>query len=158
MYQSDGPLSVYANIPVIEAANHSASSDFWRSLYPPMETITCHYTTFGLIENNTLVSLGDMTGNDEICEIENREPKADHDGFLDCYYTTQSKAAGRVRMLTAGVVIRVMTAKTLVMVKKILSCIRGQIGAVFGDWLVRCGRVHDLGLGDGHKEDAYGFG
>lgn len=37
-----GPLSVYTNVAMIEAANHSSDSNHWRSLYKPMELIDCN--------------------------------------------------------------------------------------------------------------------
>lgn len=139
VYRDHGPLCVYTNVAVTEATNHSGGSDFWRSLYPPMELISCHYSPWGVIEDNTLVSLGDVTGSDEMCTIENRRPRDDHDGFLDPYYTPQSKASGRVRLLTAGVTVRVMTTETITMAIRIMSAASHQIGNGFGDWVLRCG-------------------
>jgi hypothetical protein len=139
VYRDHGPLSVYTNASVLEATNYSSSSVFWRSLYPPMEIISCHYTWPGIIEDNTIVSLGDMSGSDEMCEIESRKPKTYHDGFLDNYYTPQSKAAGRVRILAAGVTVRIMTTDTIIMANKIIGVLENQIGTGFGDWILRCG-------------------
>lgn len=105
VYKDNAPLSVYINIAVSEAIYYSSGSEFWKTMYKPLETITCAYTTPGLIEVNNLVSIESATGDDNRTEIadEDHRPNPCHRGFLDPYYTPQSKAAGKVRIFCAGV-------------------------------------------------------
>jgi len=137
-YQNHTPLSVYTNVAVIEAANHSGDSNFWRTLYTPMELIDCHYGHEGLFYDNNILSMGTSTGSDDSPVIEMRNPSPDHRGFIDVVFTPQSKGAGRVRVLASGVSIRVMTSKTIQMACSLLSTIAGQMGTGFGDWVLRC--------------------
>ena len=137
-YQSHGPLLVYTNTAAIEAANYSGDSNFWRSLFPPMELIDCHYGLAGLLYDNNVISMGDMCGTDENAVVENRVPKAHHRGFIDVCFTPQSKGAGRVRMLAFGVSIRIATRRTVTMACKLISTVKCQIGTGFGDWVLRC--------------------
>lgn len=138
-YYKRAPLSVYTNQAVLEAANHSSDSNFWRNLYKPMEPVDRHYTFDGLIMDNSVLSIGDMAGEDERANVELRKPKEETGGFLDVCYTPQSKASGRVRMLASGVTIRIKTQKTYEMAYKLLSTLTFSMGIGFGDWVVRCG-------------------
>lgn len=138
VYQKRGPLSVYTNVAVIEAANHSADSNFWRSLYPPMELIDCHYGLAGLLYDNNVLSMGSKVGSDDSPNLENRRPSQFHRGFVDVCFTPQSKGAGRVRMLTFGVSIRIMTRRTIKLACTLLDKITSQLGNGYGDWVLRC--------------------
>jgi hypothetical protein len=137
-YFRRAPLTVYTNQAVLEAANHSSDSPFWRNLYKPMEAVDRHYTFDGLIMDNTVLSIGDMAGSDERASIEDRKPKKEMGAFLDVCYTPQSKASGRVRMLVAGVSIRVRTKRTYEMTYELLSTLTFPMGFGVGDWVVRC--------------------
>jgi len=137
-YQSHGPLLAYTNTAATEAANYSGDSVFWRSLFPPMEPIDCHYGLAGLLYGNNVISMGDSCGSDDNAVIEVRTPKADHRGFIDVCFTPQSKGAGRVRMLAFGVSIRTMTKRTVVLASRLISVVGCQIGTGFGDWVLRC--------------------
>ncbi len=138
VYSLHAPLSVYTNIAAIEAANYSGDSNFWRSLYPPMELIDCHYGLAGLLYDNSVLSMGQMTGDDDNPSIENRKPNKFHRGFVDVCFTPQSKGAGRVRMLTFGVSIRVATARTIKLACVIMSAVGFQVVSGIGDWVLRC--------------------
>lgn len=137
VYTEFGPLMVYTNLATLEARLHSSDSAFWKTIYAPMEPISCAYNTAGLIECNSLVSLEMFTGNDESCTPDQRKCKTYHRGFVDSYYTPQSKSAGRIRTLVAGVGVRIMTTRTLEMASEILKAVVNPI-AVVGDWIVRC--------------------
>jgi hypothetical protein len=77
-----------------------------------MEPIDRHHTFDGLILDNAVLSVGDLGGKDNRADVEQRKPKKDMSGFIETCYTPQSKVAGRVRMLTSGVMIRVRTGRT----------------------------------------------
>jgi hypothetical protein len=138
-YSRRAPLNVYTNQAVLEAANHSSDSNFWRNLYKPMEAVDRHYTFDGLIMDNTVLSIGDMAGEDDRADVEQRKPSTETGGFMDVCYTPQSKASGRVRMLTSGVTIRIRTSRTYEMAYELLSTLTFSMGIGFGDWVVRCG-------------------
>ncbi|TID01450.1 hypothetical protein CH35J_004897 [Colletotrichum higginsianum] len=110
VYKDNAPLSVYTNIAVSEAIYYSSGSEFWKTMYKPLETITCAYTTPGLIEVNNLVSI---------------EPDPCHRGFLDPYYTPQSKAAGKVRIFCTGVCVRIMATRIIEIAQDIMSSCSG---------------------------------
>ncbi|KAK6210092.1 hypothetical protein QIS74_11676 [Colletotrichum tabaci] len=80
-----------------------------------------------LIEVNTLVSIESATGDDNRTEIadEDHRPDPCHRGFLDPYYTPQSKAAGKVRIFCAGVCVRIMTTRTIEIAQDIMSSCSG---------------------------------
>lgn len=137
-YQAGLPLAVYTNVAAVEAANHSADSNFWRNLYPPLELIECHYGSANLMYDNNVLSMGEAMGSDDSPFIEMRRPSEHHRGFIDTNFTPQSKGAGRVRMLAFGVSIRVMTKRTVEMACKLLSAVGHSIGTGFGDWVLRC--------------------
>ena len=137
-YRHHGPLLVYTNVAAIEAANHSGDSNFWRNLYPPMDLVECHYGLAGLLYDNSVLSMGDSVGKDESTDIETRRPKPYHRGFMDVCFTPQSKGAGRVRMLSFGVTIRVMTTSTIKLACRLISTIGVRVGTGFGDWILRC--------------------
>lgn len=137
MYAEHGPLMVYTNISTLEARFHSSDNSFWKTLYCPMEPISCSYTTAGLIECNSLVSMELFTGNDDNCTPDQRRCLTQHRGFVDSYYTPQSKSAGRIRTLVAGVSVRIMSAKTLQMASELISSIDNCISSA-GDWILRC--------------------
>lgn len=138
VYELHAPLSVYTNVAAIEAANHSADSNFWRTLYPPMELIECHYGLAGLLYDNNVLSMGQMAGADENPAIEVRKPNKFHRGFIDVCFTPQSKGAGRVRLLSFGVSIRVMTRRTVKLACDIISAVGPQVANGVGDWVLRC--------------------
>lgn len=137
-YQASTPLCVYTNIAVIEAANYSGDSNFWRTLYAPMELIDCHYGYEGLFYDNNVLSMGSSVGTDDSPAIEMRHPNPNHRGFLGPVFTPQSKGAGRVRMLAPGVSIRVMTRRTVELASRLISAVTHQMGSGFGDWVLRC--------------------
>lgn len=74
MYEKDQPLVAYNNHAVVEAASHSMNSSFWQNLYPPLDDVECHYGLYGLIHDNTAVSLGDAAGTDLEPNLEERTP------------------------------------------------------------------------------------
>jgi hypothetical protein len=47
-------------------------------------------------------------------------PNPKHSGFLDLYYTPQSKSFGRTRTLVDGLTIRIVTFGTLTMASNII--------------------------------------
>lgn len=137
-YESNTPLTMYTNLAVLEAQKHSGNSGFWTSLYEPMESVDRHYTTPGIIYDNTLLSVGDTAGGDDRADITNRTPSADTGGFLDVIMTPQSKASGRVRLLGPGTSIRIMTKRTIQMAYELMSGLTNSIGIGVGDWVLRC--------------------
>ncbi len=151
-YSTRSPLSVYTNLAVLECADHFPDSTFWRALYQPLEPVDKHYGLYGLLYDNTVLSIGSKAGDDNSADIEARSPSPFTRGFLDVCFTPQSKSAGRVRTLCAGVSIRIMTSKTIEMVKTIMSQICSGSGIGFGDWLVRCfGFTCSVTVDDVHK-------
>lgn len=137
-YETNNPITVYTNLAVIEAQNHSGNSSFWRSLYEPLESVDRHYTTPGIMYDNILLSTGAEAGGDESANIKARHPQEDTGGFLDVIVTPQSKASGRVRLLAAGTSIRITTKRTIQLTCELLSGLANTIGLGVGDWVLRC--------------------
>ncbi|KAH7001768.1 hypothetical protein B0J12DRAFT_747803 [Macrophomina phaseolina] len=137
-YAKWGPLCVYTNLAVIEAANHSSDNHFWRNLYKPLELLDCHYGIYGLFYDNTALSMGIMSGDDDNASIEGRKPSPYHRGFIGVSYTPQSKGAGRVRTLVFGCTIRVTTPRTIELASEIMSVLKCGFGVGLGDWILRC--------------------
>lgn len=77
-----------------------------------MELVSYKYTHGGMIDDDTFLLIGNMVEDDEFTA---RRPDPHHDGFVDPYYTPQSKAAGRFRIFAGGVIIRVITSRTISM-------------------------------------------
>ncbi|KAK1826721.1 hypothetical protein QBC39DRAFT_242650, partial [Podospora conica] len=121
MYVDYGPQMVYRNVATLEARFHASDNIFWRILYSQMEPISCAYTTAGLIECNSLVSMELFTSNDNNCTPEQRRCLPYHRGFVDSYYTPQSKSADRIRTLVSGVRVRIMTQRTLEIAADLVS-------------------------------------
>ncbi|GJD05184.1 hypothetical protein ColKHC_14009 [Colletotrichum higginsianum] len=115
VYKDNAPLSVYTNIAVSEAIYYSSGSEFWKTMYKPLETITCAYTT------------PVRDGDDDRTEIadEDHRPDPCHRGFLDPYYTPQSKAAGKVRIFCTGVCVRIMATRIIEIAQDIMSSCSG---------------------------------
>lgn len=137
-YATWGPLCVYTNLAVTEAANHSSDNRFWRNLFKPLELLDCHYGLYGLLYDNSALSMGIVSGDDDSADIEGRKPSPYHRGFVGTSYTPQSKGAGRVRMLVFGCTIRVTTQRTIELACEIMSVLKCSIGIGFGDWILRC--------------------
>ncbi|KAF3009533.1 hypothetical protein E8E13_004868 [Curvularia kusanoi] len=132
-------LAVYTNQAVLEAANHSSDSNFWRSLFKPMEPVDRHYTFDDLIMDNSVLSIGDMAGEDERADVEQRKTKEEMGGLINVCYTPQSKASGRVRMLVGRVMIRIKTSKMCERAYYLLSTLSFLMEIGFRDWVVKCG-------------------
>jgi len=137
-YTKSAPLTMYTNVAVLEALHHSGNSNFWRSLYEPMEAVERHYSTPGIIYDNNLLSTGRMAGDDDRADVMKRTPSPDTGGFLDVIVTPQSKAAGRVRLLVAGTSIRVVTSRTIEMAYELVSGLTHNMGIGIGPWVLRC--------------------
>ncbi|KAL9122249.1 MAG: hypothetical protein Q9187_001201 [Circinaria calcarea] len=138
VYHETGPLCAYNNQAVTEAMNHSSDNSFWQKLYPLLEDIECHYGFYGLIHDNSVISLGEVAGDDIEPNLEQRNPKMDHEGFMDPVFTPQSKSSGKVRALVFGTSIRIMTRRTIEMATKILSVLKFPNGIGAKMWVVRC--------------------
>lgn len=137
-YRGKTPLTVYTNLAVLEAQNHSGNSNFWRSLYPPLEAVDRHYATPGIMHDNILLSVGDSAGSDDNANPSDRRPSMDTGGFIDTTVTPQSKAAGRVRVLAFSTSIRVMTKRTLGLAYELMSGLMNMPGVGIGEWVLRC--------------------
>lgn len=137
-YERSAPLTVYTNLAVLEAQNHSGNSSFWRSLYAPLESVERHYSTPGIMYDNILLSVGDMAGDDDRADLKSRTPAEDTGGFLDVIVTPQSKAAGRVRLLAFPSSIRLMTKRTIQLAYELMSGLTNMMGIGIGDWVLRC--------------------
>lgn len=138
VYKNISVLMVYNNHAVMEAANHSMNNPFWQSLYPMLEDVTCHYGFYGLVHDNTVVSLGDIAGTDAQPDIARRKPIKEHGGFLDACFTPQSKAGGKARASAVGCSIRIMTKRTIDIASNILSKLKVADSIKAKDWVVRC--------------------
>lgn len=139
-YETSYPLTMYTNLAVLEAQNHTGNNNFWKSLYEPLESVDRHCATPGIMYDNTLLSTGRLAGEDDRASVEGRTPTADTGGFLDTIVTPQSKASGRVRLLAFSTAIRVATKRTFEMASELLSTLSSSIsfGVGFGDWVLRC--------------------
>jgi hypothetical protein len=137
-YKDATPLTMYTNVAVMEAVHHCSDSNFWRSLYAPMEAVERHYSTPGILYDNSLLSVGQTAGEDDRADVESRTPSIDTGGFLDVITTPQSKAAGRVRLLAAGASIRVVTSRTITLAYELVSGLTHNIGVGIGRWTLRC--------------------
>jgi hypothetical protein len=138
VYRETGPLCAYNNQAVTEAMNHSSDNSFWQSLYPLLEDVECHYGLYGLIHDNTVISLGQAAGDDIEPNLEQRNPKKEHEGFVDPVFTPQSKSSGKVRALVFGTSKRIMTRRTIDIATKILSVLRFPRSIEAKLWIVRC--------------------
>ena len=103
------PLYMYTNLAVTEAVLHSSNSSFRMNYYAPLEPADRHYGLYGLNYDNTVLLLGADCGAANAANVVARSPAMWTSGFLDACFTPQSKSAGRVRTLFAGVSIRIMT-------------------------------------------------
>ncbi|SMY30370.1 unnamed protein product [Zymoseptoria tritici ST99CH_1A5] len=90
---------------MVEAADYTGDGGFWQSMYSPLEKASCYSGMYGLIHNNTTVSLGKAAGDDVEPNIENRD---DQCGFMDACFTPQS-----MRSFVMGISIRIMTNRTI---------------------------------------------
>ena len=138
VYEKCGPLTVYNNHAVSEATSHTMGSSFWQSMYSVLDDVECHYGLYGLIHDNTVISLGDVAGSDIEPNLEEREPKKEHGGFLDACFTPQSKSSGKVRAVAMGTSVRIMNRLTIDMACDILSVLRFGNSVGYRDWVVRC--------------------
>ncbi|KAK5162657.1 uncharacterized protein LTR77_011263 [Saxophila tyrrhenica] len=138
VYERVGPLTAYNNHAVCEAAGHTMNSSFWQNMYPILDDVECHYGLYGLMHDNTVISLGSAAGSDIEPNLEEREPKREQGGFLDMCFTPQSKSSGKVRALTIGASVRIMTKRTIDIACDILSVLRFGNGIGRRDWVVRC--------------------
>lgn len=107
-------------------------------MYPILGDAQCHYGVYGLIHDNTVISLGDAAGSDMEPNIEEKVPKKDHSEFLDACFTLQSKASRKVRVFGPGVSIRIITKRTIEIASEMLSVLRFGSGIKHGDYIVRC--------------------
>ncbi len=138
IYETVGPLTAYNNHAVSEAMSHTMNSSFWQSMYPILDDVECHYGLYGLLHDNTVISLGDAVGSDIEPNLEEREPKKVQGGFLDMCFTPQSKSSGKVRALVMGTSIRIMTKSTIDIACDILSVLKFGNSIGRRDWVVRC--------------------
>lgn len=138
VYMNGGPLCMYDNHAVVESTNHSPYNAFWQNLYPPLESVECHYGIIGLMHDNSTVSLGVAAGDENDPNIKERIPKKEHAGFLDACYTPSSKAAGKVRTLVFSVQKRTRTIRTIQIATEILSILKHPTGIMPKEWVVRC--------------------
>lgn len=138
VYYEAGPLCAYNNQAMTEAMNHSSDNSFWQKLYPLLEDVECHYGLYGLIHDNSVISLGDVAGDDVDPNLEQRNPKREHEGFMDPVFTPQSKSSGKVRVMVFGTSIRIMTRRTIEMAVRVLSILRFLNGIGAKMWVVRC--------------------
>lgn len=136
-YAKRGPLMAYSNVAVLEAANHTSDSGFWRQLYSPLETVTRHYGWRGVVFDCMVLSMGASAGEDDSANLEAREPADNHDGILDVCYTPQTKAGGRVRALAFGTHQRIETHRTREIVAEMFSSMSRHASMLVGDWVLR---------------------
>lgn len=71
--------------------------------------------------------MGDSCGDDNNVNIEARTLSKDHDWFIDVCYTTPNNGAGKARLLTFGVMLRLETWRTHQLVDMILASIKPNI-------------------------------
>ena len=141
VYRDANPLTLYNYHAMMEAMDHTSDSGFWQSLYPVLEKVERNYGMYGLLHDNTVLSLGEAAGPDIEPNLEERRPRRDHGGFLDACYTPQSKAAGKVRWTAIGVTTRVRTAHTFEITKKILLPVGRMTEVINRSWVLRLGGV-----------------
>lgn len=139
VYTEANPLTLYNYHAVMEAMDHTGDSGFWQNLYPQLERVERNYGLYGIIYDNTVMSLGPVAGEDVQPDLEQRRPRDDHGGFLDAEFTPQSKAAGKVRLLAVGVTIRIPTRRTFEILKEIMEPLRFTSAFANKNWVVRCG-------------------
>lgn len=82
-------------------------------MYPPLESVKCHYRVIRVMHNNSTTSRGVTVSDKSNPNIQERVPKKEYSRFLDAYYTPSSKAAGKVRTLAFSVQKRVRTIRTI---------------------------------------------
>jgi len=75
VYEKKSPLTAYNNYAVVEASKHSLNNSFWQNLYPALEEVKCYYGVYGLIHDNTVISIGSIAGTDAEPNLEDRMPK-----------------------------------------------------------------------------------
>ncbi|XMA20913.1 hypothetical protein WAI453_013704 [Rhynchosporium graminicola] len=122
-YSTRGLLVAYNNHTVVEADQYSEQSPFWQTIYETLEKVDCHYSAYGLIHDNTVTSIGSAASSDNDPNTDQRRPTTSQESFLDSYFTTQSKSAGKVRAFTLGIGIRIKNRRTREIAYQILNLI-----------------------------------
>ena len=141
VYRDTNPLTLYNYHMMMEAMDHTSDSGFWQSLYPVLKKVKRNYGMYGLLHDNTVLSLGKAAGLDIKLNLEERCPRRDHSGFLDVCYTPQSKVAGKIRWTVIRVTTRVRTTHTFEVTKKILLPVTHMAEVINRNWVLRLGGV-----------------